>query len=72
MALLDARGEKLEISVYHGQSAYSMREITVQEGRTEPFTVSESAKTLVLYRNKVEVRRVSVGLEPGKLNTLRP
>jgi RNA polymerase sigma-70 factor (ECF subfamily) len=72
VALLDEKGEALELSLYHGNSAYSMRDISLHEGRTEPFSVAESAKTLVLRMGEVEVRRVPIALSHGALNTLRP
>lgn len=72
VAVLDARGEKLYVSVQHGESSYSMKEVAVQAGRTEPFTVSELGKTLVLYRNHLEVRRLPLELVRGELNTIRP
>jgi len=71
-ALLDARGEPLTLSVHHGESSYAMSEIPLDKGRSEPFSASELAKTLVLYTAGVEALRMPVELERGKLNTLRP
>jgi len=72
VALLDDSGDKLYLSIQHGQSSYAMREIRLQEGRTEPFSASEAAKTLVLYAQGVEVRRLPLDLVRGQLNTIRP
>jgi RNA polymerase sigma-70 factor (ECF subfamily) len=72
IALLDARGEKLALSVQHGQSAFAMQEVRLEAGRTESFSVSELAATLVLYGDGDELRRVPVSLRHGELNTLRP
>lgn len=71
VSVLDAKGEKLFASVRHGTVAYGMLEVRLQDGRTEPFTVSESAKTLVLSKQGAEVRRAPLALAPGKLNTIR-
>lgn len=49
-----------------------MQDIFLQEDRTEPFYVSELARTLVLSRAGVEVERLPVKLARGELNTLKP
>jgi protocatechuate 3,4-dioxygenase beta subunit len=72
LAVLDEQGETLYLSVHHGRSSYAMREIPLHEGRTEPFSVSETATTLVLYAQGAEVRRVALELVRGELNTIRP
>ncbi len=72
IAVLDQESERLELSIYHGRSAYGMQELRLHEGRTEPFSVSELATTLVLYRGNSEVRRVPLELVRGELNTIRP
>ena len=71
-AILDEKGEMLYLSVDHGKSSYAMREIGLEEGRSEPFSVSETARTLVLYKGKDEVRRMALKLVRGELNTIRP
>jgi hypothetical protein len=49
-----------------------MKELDLQSGRSEPFSVSEAGQTLVLYKQKNEVRRLAITLQRGALNTLRP
>ena len=71
-ALLDENGERLYLSVHHGNSSYAMREIPLHEGRTEPFTVSETARTLVLLVQGQETLRMPLELTRGDLNTIRP
>lgn len=71
-AILDEKEEMLYLSVDHGKSSYAMREIGLEEGRSEPFSVSEAARTLVLYKGKDEVRRMALKLLRGELNTIRP
>jgi protocatechuate 3,4-dioxygenase beta subunit len=71
-ALLDARGEPLTLSVHHGQSSYAMSEIPLEKGRSESFSVSELAETLVLYSGGKELRRMPLELARGGLNTIRP
>jgi len=72
VALLDAGGDKLVLSVQHGQSAFALQEIRLEHGRTESFSVSETARTLVLYAQGAELRRVRLELVRGELNTIRP
>lgn len=72
VSLLDAQGQKLDLTLEHGEHAYVMDEIALEAGRSESFSVCELATTLVLYAKGEEVRRVSVELVPGELNTIRP
>jgi hypothetical protein len=71
-ALLDAHGAALMLSIQHGKSGYALDSIRLEQDRTEPFSVSELARTLVLSRSGAEVRRVPVVLARGGLQTLRP
>jgi hypothetical protein len=71
-AILDAEDSKLELAIRHGNSSYGMREDRLVGGRTEIFSVLETARTLVLYSKDVEVVRLPVKLASGSLNTLRP
>jgi hypothetical protein len=72
VAVLDAQGERLDLSLQHGNSAYALQDINLDGGRTETFSVSELAHTLVLYEDKVEVGRVPLKLSRSTLNTIRP
>jgi hypothetical protein len=72
ISVLDASGEKLHLTIHHGESSYTMKELDLQAGRSEPFTVSEAGRTLVLYKQKKEVRRVPIELARGGLNTIQP
>jgi hypothetical protein len=70
--VLDAAGKRLNLSLYHGTVAFSMQAIHVQQGRSEVFSVSEEAQTLVLFQGDAEVRRVPLKLARGELNVLKP
>ncbi len=72
ISVLDAEGEKLYLTIQHGESSYTMKELDLVTGRSEPFTVSEAGRTLVLYKAKREAKRVSIELERGALNSIRP
>ena len=49
-----------------------MEKIRLVQGRSEAFSVSELAATLVLYARGEELRRLPVRLVRGELNTIRP
>jgi hypothetical protein len=70
--VLDEKGERLYLSVDHGKSSYAMEQIQLEKGRSEPFSVSETGRTLVLYRGEKEARRMPIELVRGELNTIRP
>ncbi len=72
VALLDAEGQRLTLALHHGEHSYAMEEIELERGRSEAFSVSELATTLVLLSQGAEVRRVPVRLVRGERNTLRP
>jgi hypothetical protein len=72
VSLLDARGARLPLSVEHGGHAYVTEEIALDQGRSEAFSVSELAATLVLLADGREVRRAPVALVRGELNMIRP
>jgi RNA polymerase sigma-70 factor (ECF subfamily) len=72
VAVLDAGGNRLELTIHHGTSSYASREVVLHEGRSEPFTVSDAGTTLLLLRKDVEVGRVPVQFTGGSLNTVRP
>jgi hypothetical protein len=70
--MLDREGTVLQLSVFHGSMAFGMSGLNVTQGRSEPFSVSEAATTLVLKKAGAEVRRVPLKLVRGELNVLRP
>jgi RNA polymerase sigma-70 factor (ECF subfamily) len=72
IAVLDERGERLGLTVRHGSSSYGMDALPLSDGRTEVFSVSELAATLLLLADGAEVRRVPLALVRGELNSLRP
>lgn len=72
VSVLDEHGQKLYLTIQHGSSSYAMQEMDLREGRTEPFSVSEEAKTLVLFKGEVEVQKLPMRCTRGELNTIRP
>lgn len=72
IALLDEHGERLIIHWIQGGRTRSMRQFSLQNGRTGALAVSDAGRTLVLYRGTSEVRRVPVELIAGELVLLQP
>lgn len=70
--LQDARGEMQRLIVSHGNLAYSTERVALVAGRSEVFSVSDDAQTLLLFKAGVEVRRLTVALRAGELNLIRP
>ena len=77
MELLDAAGEPLELLRRSGNAEHASTRTELQiRGDENPmsavFTVSDAARTLVLYRADEEVVRLSVQLTPGEVNRIAP
>jgi protocatechuate 3,4-dioxygenase beta subunit len=70
LVVLDASGAELELSVQHGSSSYGMSRIRLQEGRSEPFSVLETARTIVFFAKGAEAFRLPLKLVPGELNVV--
>ena len=68
----DAQGRPLHASVYLGKTSYPTSSIAVVGGRSEPFSVTEDAATIVVKKQGVELRRMPLELVRGQLNTIRP
>jgi protocatechuate 3,4-dioxygenase beta subunit len=71
-SIVDEKGSKLELGILHGSHAYATQDMRLEAGRSEAFSVSETAKELVLYAKGAEVQRVKLALEHGQLNVIRP
>jgi hypothetical protein len=71
LQILDQDGTALEAGVFHGNTAYAMRDVPLKEGRSEVFTVSETGKTIVLYTKGAETLRKPVKLVRGEINAIQ-
>ena len=71
-SVLDGAGEGLEIASFEGGGKQTRGRWKIHEGRTRVLAVSETARTVVLYRAEKEVRRVHVALRAGEVNVIRP
>ncbi len=71
VGVLDAQGNELVISAFHGNGRSEGERQTLLEGRSAMLAVGDRAATLVLYRLGGEVRRVPLRLTPGEPTSLR-
>lgn len=72
IAVLDERGERLPIGSRQANVwlAGTVRELV--GGKSEAYSISEDARTLVLHRAGAEVSRVAIRITPGQVNVVRP
>ena len=71
LAVLDARGVALELSVYDGDNRREGVRQPIRSGRTASIAAPDCARTLVLYRGDDEVARRVLELVPGELVQVR-
>lgn len=65
LAVLDAEGRELPLSLYSGTSRRDGPRQPIHDGRSAVLSVPESGVTLVLYRADVEVDRSPLQLDPS-------
>ena len=63
--------EPLEISEFRGGGRREAGRQPLQQGRSNPLAVADTASTLVLYKGDEEVRRVPLRLTPGERTVVR-
>ena len=68
---LDGSGKPMILRVMRGESSYTGRKSTIEEGRSQILSLGEGAREVVFLLAGVEVGRVPVTLAPGELHTLR-
>lgn len=71
LQVLDADGNRLTLTVEAGLSALVSGGMTLAGGRSEVIVTDERAATIVLRRQRQEVRRIPVRLVPGEVQVLR-
>ena len=71
LQVLDGSGKPMILRVMRGESSYTGRKSTIEEGRSQILSLGEGAREVVFLLAGVEVGRVPVTLAPGELHTLR-
>jgi hypothetical protein len=66
LAVLDEKGQELEISEFLGNGRIEDQRQAIRDGRTNTLGVGDEGRTVVLYRAGVEVRRAPLRLVPGE------
>jgi RNA polymerase sigma-70 factor (ECF subfamily) len=70
--VVDTDGHEVPIHVFEGNSSMRVDTIKLVGGRSKVLVVGEEARTLVLLKEKKEVRRVPLVLVQGEMNVVRP
>jgi hypothetical protein len=71
--LLDATDKRLKFKIhYDGDRGIRAIVHDLRGGRSELITTDERARTLVLRKGGVDIRRIPLELTPGTLNVLNP
>jgi hypothetical protein len=68
----DEKGARLDIVMMVDGGTAQMERGWFSNGKTQTFSVDETATTLVLYKGEKEVRRAPVTLSRGELTVIRP
>jgi hypothetical protein len=68
LRLVDAQGQPVMIHVNEGTARTRTDVLALEGDRSKIMVVGESAATIVLYKQKQEVRRAPLVLVPGQLN----
>ena len=71
LSLLDVEGEELPLSFLLGSVTLGSSSVGIEGGVSNLIRTDESARTLVLYRNGLEVQRVPLALRAGEVNELQ-
>ena len=71
MRVVDADGRPVMINVFEGHSSMTTDSLALVGGRSKVMVVGEEARTLVLSKEKKEVRRLPLELVAGEVNVVR-
>jgi hypothetical protein len=72
VVLLDAQGQVLRVTVHTPRATMEGNEVRRGEKAFPVCFASEGAAVMVLYQDKVELRRVPLDLQPGELQIVVP
>jgi hypothetical protein len=70
-ALLDSKGDAIQLSIFEGNGRSEMMQAPIVEGRSNVVGGSDRARTIVIYKNKQEIARLAVALVPGETKTVK-
>jgi len=71
LQVLDASGKPMILRVMRGESSYTSRKATIENGRSQILSLGEGAREVVFHLAGQEVGRTRVELAPGDLHNLR-
>ena len=64
-SILDADGKEMQVTTFNGEMTWGTNRAKITSGTSEVVAVEETARTLVLYSAKREVRRTPLDLKAG-------
>jgi hypothetical protein len=70
--LLDAQGERVQLFQFEGPVMMLPERGRIADGRSEVYAAEETARTLVLFKDGVELARIPARLTAGDVTVLRP
>ncbi|MHC5062615.1 MAG: sigma-70 family RNA polymerase sigma factor [Planctomycetota bacterium] len=68
--VLDLDGRSLLLRIMRGANSHTGRSVEISEGLSQVFSVSDQARTVVLYQDGEEIGRRDIQPEPGALNRI--
>jgi hypothetical protein len=71
LKVFDANDRRAVLTVFHGTGSHASFELPIRDGRSDVFSVAETAATIVLYRGEEEVARMPLSLSVGETNLVR-
>jgi protocatechuate 3,4-dioxygenase beta subunit len=69
--VLDGEGQPMDVVIMRGESSFVFPKAEVVDGRSQVLSLSEDAKTAVLYKAGVEVARIPIVLRPDEVARVR-
>jgi hypothetical protein len=71
LAVLDADGKPMILRIMRGSTSFTNRKAEIVDGRTQVLSLSDEARTVVLFKAGAEVGRVGVHLSSSDVETVR-
>ena len=71
LRVLDAAEKPIILRIMRGENSLTNRKADLVLGRSQILSLSDEARTLVLFRGELEVARLSLQLTPDRVNVVR-
>lgn len=71
LRVLDAQDQPMILRIMRGESAFTSRKSSIEDGRSQVLSLGEGARSLVLFKSGVEIGRLPLRLDPSRPNVVR-